>query len=67
MGAPTLIISGVYHGSVAVAFNGNPFFGDLARNGVPWIHALDFIGLDCYWPIITDLGRRTSRPGGSRS
>jgi len=23
--------------------------------GVPWLSELDFIGLDCYWPIYTNL------------
>jgi hypothetical protein len=27
------------------------------RGGVPWLDALDFIGLDCYWPIYTDLSK----------
>ena len=49
----------VYKGRVSVAFNGNPFFNDISRGGVPWLDALDFIGLDCYWPIYTDLGRLT--------
>jgi hypothetical protein len=45
----------VYHGLVSVAFNGNPFFDDVARGGVKYLDALDFIGLDCYWPIFTNL------------
>lgn len=36
-----------YSGNVSVAFNGNPFFSDMDRNGIPWIDELDFIGLDC--------------------
>ena len=52
-------VRAVYKGRVSVAFNGNPFFNDISRGGVPWLDALDFIGLDCYWPIYTDLGRLT--------
>ena len=48
-------VRAVYSGSVAVAFNGNPFFSDMAKNGVPYLSQLDFIGLDCYWPIMTNL------------
>ena len=48
-------VRAVYKGKVSVAFNGNPFFDDMDRGGVPWLDALDFIGLDCYWPIYTDL------------
>ena len=48
-------VRAVYKGKVAVAFNGNPFFNDVASGGVPWLDALDFIGLDCYWPLFTDL------------
>eukprot|EP01043_Picozoa_sp_COSAG02_P060893 COSAG02_NODE_8056_length_2729_cov_1.597338_5_plen_125_part_00 len=40
-------VRAVYNGNVSVAFNGNPFFGDMYRDGVPWIDELDFIGLDC--------------------
>ena len=48
-------VRSVYKGKVSVAFNGNPFFDDVGRGGVPWLDALDFIGLDCYWPVYTDL------------
>ena len=40
-------VRAVYNGNVSVAFNGNPIFDDMDRNGVPWIDELDFIGLDC--------------------
>ena len=40
-------VRAVYRGNVSVAFNGNPIFDDMDRNGVPWIDDLDFIGLDC--------------------
>jgi hypothetical protein len=50
-------VRAVYQGQVSVAFNGNPFFNDMDRGGVPWIDALDFIGLDCYWPIYTNISR----------
>ena len=50
-------VRAVFHGKVSVAFNGNPFFNDLAANGVPWLDALDHIGLDCYV-----RGRRTPPP-----
>ena len=48
-------VRNVYKGKVSVAFNGNPFFNDVSDGGVPWLDALDFIGLDCYWPVYTDL------------
>jgi hypothetical protein len=51
-------VRAVYKGNVSVAFNGNPFFNDIARGGVPWLDELDFIGLDCYWPIYTNLSRK---------
>lgn len=41
-------------GRVSVAFNGNPFFDDVAK-GFGWLDALDHIGIDCYWPLLTEL------------
>ncbi len=38
-----------------MAFNGNPFFSDVNASGIGYIDLLDSIGLDCYWPIFTDL------------
>ena len=44
----------LYRGEVSVAFNGNPFFNDVSRGGIGYIDLLDSIGIDCYWPLITE-------------
>ena len=54
----------VFDGEVSVAFNGNPFFKDVARGGIGYIDLLDSIGLDCYWPLVTELPEQPwQRPG----
>ncbi len=55
----------MFKGELSVAFNGNPFFDDVDRGGIGYIDLLDSIGLDCYWPLVTDTlpDQPWGRPG----